>query len=431
MALGSAAFIIRGVLFLSSQTPSEFGVVNDALWISDPEVLEASVLGSKVQLMPKKSEGLAFVTGLKIESQSLKEPLKVVITNPQNLEALRRCPDVAKNLNLVGQLEFDGSYLEWVEIQKTCRFSALALKSETSLSQSTEWQNAERRMQSAGLRVLRSAWVEGKREILLDGNDDSTSTRAIEKLQPLLPFYKIKYTRAGARPGQTLIFQLTFFEISRSKAQALGIRWPAQLTWKVSADPRTLGAAKNSNLPEFGADFGESLGIGRILAQPMLRTLPGERASFQSGGEIPVEFKSEKEKSTTWKNYGLILEITPSKDLVSGQSEISIDFKVELSEPDFGVSRSENPGMRKRSLSSRFDLRVGEVTVLSSLLQSRLSGGRQGLPGFSDLPFLNRLFSSKENLANDSELWFGIRPTWEEPLFPQNLETYDAAIRKL
>ncbi len=429
MSTTAAILFFKGVLVLSSQSPVLLDAKGSNVWISDPEVLAASVLGSKVHLLPQKDRGIVFVSGLKFGKADIQDPAKLVLTSAANLAALRKCPDADLAFDAHGALVFDKDLNSFRSLQSRCSFDGLELDINSPLRQSDEWQKAERKLQSRGLQILRSSWQEGKRLLLVKQNGSALAEHR-ETLGPLAPFYKFN-TFQSARPGQTLIFQLTLFEISRAKARSLGIRWPQDLSLRVSAGTRPSIGSGGNNFFEIGADFGEALGIGRVLAQPMLRTLPGEKAAFQSGGEIPIEMKTEKEFATEWKNYGLLLEITPDKNLISGDMEISIDFKVELSEPDFAVSKATNPGLRKRSLSSRFDLRVDEVTVLSSMLQSRRSGGRSGIPGLSDAPFINRLFSKKESFSSDSELWFGIRPTWEEFSFPKHLGDYDADIDNL
>jgi pilus assembly protein CpaC len=234
--------------------------------------------------------------------------------------------------------------------------------------------------------------------------------RARELLGPWAPLYQIE-RREPARPGRTLIFVVTLFEFSRTRARSLGVSWPASVPL-LSLDGEAF--ASGSPLAQLAVDFGESLGLGRVLAQPSLRTKPGERAFFQSGGELPIRVVARSTAQTQWKNYGLLLELTPDAQVETGAGEVSLQFKLELSEPDASTAIGGVPGMVTRKLESRFDVRVDETTVLTTMVQTRQGASRQGLPGFSELPLLSRLFSKRSDTEQESELWFAIRPTWEE-----------------
>jgi Flp pilus assembly secretin CpaC len=159
-------------------------------------------------------------------------------------------------------------------------------------------------------------------------------------------------------------------------------------------------------------DFGESQGLGRILARPELRTKPGIAANFQSGGEIPVKTRGLFGNTTIWKPYGLILNLTPLPTQKVGATEVSLDFKVEISEPDQSTAIDGVPGMIIRKLESRFDLRTDEDTLLSSMIQTRSGTMKSGIAGLFHVPLLGDLTSNHSNDEQQTELWFSIRPTW-------------------
>jgi hypothetical protein len=233
------------------------------------------------------------------------------------------------------------------------------------------------------------------------------------RLGRLAPFYTVEES-AGAQPGRTLVFEVTLFEFSSKRAQALGLKWPSSARFKPAGEG--LGSwrldATGSELA-FGADFGEALGVGRVLARPRIRTKPGEKASFQSGGEIPVRSASQNFAETKWKSYGLMLTLEPDGRAITGAREIALNLRIELSEPDPSTAVDGLPGMLVRKLESRFDLRTNETTVLTTLAQSRSSNGRAGLPGLARVPVLKGLFSSSQESEQDSELWIAVKPRWE------------------
>jgi Flp pilus assembly secretin CpaC len=163
------------------------------------------------------------------------------------------------------------------------------------------------------------------------------------------------------------------------------------------------------------ADFGESQGVGKILAQPQLRCKPGEKARFQAGGEIPITTSNPYNSSTQWKSYGLNLLLEPEANIKTGAQELSLAFQIELSEPDQSTAIKGIPGMTTRKLDSRFDLRTNELTLLSTLFKRNQGKNKSGIAFLSQLPLLSYLVSSENSRENESELWFAIKSSWEEP----------------
>ncbi len=421
------ALLFKSMVILNAQHPASFGLKSSEIWISDPDHVEArisqSTNGSSVQIRSLSPNTSFFASGISHPGWTLVDPQKFVVTTDENFKALRKCPHVNLQILTDGRLEWIAEQGEWDSQGAQCGFDDLLVGENARWRQSSLWQEQEALLLQQGFQILRSRWVDRKKEILIKGIS-SQQSRIKKILGPLSAFYSLQFRENQATPGRTVQFQLTLFEVSRSRALKLGMNWPKQISYKELLESNRVANG-------LVADFAENLGIGKVLAQPTLRTLPGEKVSFQSGGEFPIEIKTEKELSTVFKNYGLILEITPQKDLIPGESEISIEFKAELSEPDFGLSAGKSPGLTKRFLSSRFDLRMEETTVLGSMFQSRSSASRSGLPGLLEWPVISWIFSSKDRNTNDSDLWFGIRPSWIDLAQLPDLDVQNESIQNL
>ena len=410
--LGKFLFIANN-LILPAQSP--LSVQNPApdLWFSNSSLIEAQSFRNKVVIIPKKP-GLLHVYGLSLADSQV---VKMLIVSPTDFAAFSRCPK-RKDYNFSTQpvsLESeaaaaqDQSFLREI---KQCGFESFSLSPAQMSASATRFAALENEIAQKGFRILTSRDLTNQRELTVSGTAEKTEAPLRRALGDWAPFYALKFVD-GPKPGRTLIFQLTLFQFSRSKAMALGLKLPDGLGVDVNA--HNLDEIKVSG-PSFnlGADFGEAQGIGRVLARPQIRTKPGEKALFQSGGEIPIRQSNSYSASTSWKNYGLQLELTPDGNTPTGANEISLSFKLELSEPDMNLAADGVPGLTVRRLESRFDLRVGEATVLSTMIQTR-SGTRKGGPaGLSSLPILGSLFSNHTFIEQDSELWFAIEPRWNE-----------------
>ncbi len=390
--------IFSGFLVLALGESYTFPRASNTIWVSSPTFAETQVKDGSL-IVKAKTEGAFYISGLR----GFLDPQKIVVIDAQNFLALKKCPEAPLKFSESTRLELGHYSLENLKSLRDCGFQKIRLgKDDQRLSESL-FLTREAAAREKGLNFSHSFFEKGLRVLTFSQPQPSLSQAQIS-LDDLYPFYELR-GREGPRPGRTLIFHLTLFEFSRAKAQALGVTLPTQMQLNNLQGPKALG---------IGVDFGEALGIGKILAQPQIRTKPGEKATFQSGGEIPIPQRSLSSAQTLWKNYGLLIELEPDAQLRSGDPEISLRFKAEFSEPDQGLSIGGVPGMLTRRLESNFDLRCDEETVLSTLLQSRRGQNRRGLAALTQIPLLGRLFSNEQNNEQSSELWFALRPSWEE-----------------
>lgn len=398
--------VISGLSFLSVGTSYRLPRRESTVWVSNAKVAEAQLLGQHVILKSRMS-GSFFVSGL----GTAPDPQKFMALEPENFRALQRCSALQFHFKDSGRIEWAGNFD--LSSIKNCAFRELQLPLAQQLAWTSLFMETERALARQGVRIIRSAFVDGLRHLEIA----TTETRAGESIAAMLgelrPFYHLEF-RPLPQPGRTLVFQLSLFEFSRRKAQALGVSLPTHLKVQSLQGPTPNLATAEGGPLSVGADFGESLGLGKILAQPQIRTKPGEKASFQSGGEIPIPNRSLHSSSTTWKNYGLLIELEPDATLQAGDPEISLRFKAEFSEPDLSTAVGGIPGMLTRRLESRFDLRAGEETILTTLLQSRRGRNQNGVLGLGQIPLVGLLFAARQDDQSSSELWFALKPSWED-----------------
>jgi hypothetical protein len=412
MALLSSNIILSGILFLSPSNPAFIQKPSAQVWLSDPQAIEVQSLHNGVLLKAHRSG--ARLQALGLNAQKPHEWTRIHVSSDANIRALQKCPtapidwsheqgpsflkttSLIQNFSLLQQCGFENLHLT-DEVLSLKEFENLLIQKESE----AEWK---------GARLLSKAWQKGQRVYRIEENRPELKQRLIQSLDLLAPFVLVKES-AAPKPGHTLIFEVTLFEFSRHAASKLGVAWPQHLKlFSVDGDSfRSLNKGVG-----IGADFGESLGIGKILARPQIRVKAGQKARFQSGGEFPVTLISENVQKTEWKNYGLLLELAVPQDTTTGAREIVVDFKVEVSEPEMSLGSDSSPGLSVRRLESQFDLRTHETTVLSTMIQTRQGARRSGLRGLNQVPLLQDLFSQKGQQEQASELWFAIRPVWDE-----------------
>jgi len=257
------------------------------------------------------------------------------------------------------------------------------------------------------------------------------------------------------RPIQVKI-EARIIEIDRSKTDKLGIKWgnstsspgsfqfgqSPQTDWKMTY-PGTNGATGNSYNNALGDSkyngFGKSWGgfggyadinaqldallqhgFAKILSQPNMITLSGEKASILVGGEIPVPISVQSGTiSVEWKEYGIKLEISPE---VNGEGLISSKVNAEVSTLDWssdhkiGLSADfQIPTVLTRKAETVLALSSGQTMAIGGLMSSNETRSLTKIPFLSSLPVIGKLFTSKSFTRDETELIILITPTVINP----------------
>ena len=154
-----------------------------------------------------------------------------------------------------------------------------------------------------------------------------------------------------------------------------------------------------------------------ILAQPQLLARSGSTASFLAGGEVPYASVDKDGKSTTtFKKYGVSLNITPNVDR---HDAVRSKIEIEVSSVDTTITVPGGPAMKIRKASTEFNVRSGQTLVLGGFLSRERSTDRDGVPGLSDMPVLGGLFGVNRDLSRQTELAIFVTPVVVDAEHPQ------------
>jgi pilus assembly protein CpaC len=153
-------------------------------------------------------------------------------------------------------------------------------------------------------------------------------------------------------------------------------------------------------------------GHASILTSPDLVTMPGQKANFLVGGEVPYIYSTGLGASSiVFKEYGVKLEITPSI-LSSGAVETQVT--PEVSQLDFTNGIQLNgytvPALKTSRISTDLVTQPGESIVMAGLLQRVEQRTIYKIPGLGDLPILGRLFRSTRYQSSQSDVIFVMTP---------------------
>ena len=170
-------------------------------------------------------------------------------------------------------------------------------------------------------------------------------------------------------------------------------------------------------------------GEAEVLAAPSLTTRSGSTARFITGGEVPIPVVGGfGQTSVTFKEYGIILEVTPVTDK-SGAIYAKVD--VEVSSIDNSVTVLGIPGFLKRKSSAEFNSREGETVVLNGLYSYEKSISTQKVPGAGDVPVIGNLFKDKTSADSKREVAIIITPRLIQPTPDPDKEPKDINAQKL
>jgi hypothetical protein len=407
-----SAFFWKGFLVLSLGQSYDFKPNGSAVWISSKTNVSTQSLPNKILITPLKKNETFFVSGLKIEGQNIDKIARFLTLSESNFNSLKKCKHSELSFS-EGRMSALLKKTDDLDKISQCDFEDLRISNKLNNEITELFNKNENILRRSGFSFTKTEWINGKRVL-------TTSQKADHLLanipQQLKAFYEIQ-SQESKNSGNTLIFELTLFEFSRHRARDLGLKWPQKLSileLDKSGNIRSHLKSNSGSNSILAADFGESQGVGKILSQPTLRTQPGTESRFMSGGEFPIKNQGAFQSETIWKHYGLKISLKPESTIKAGDREVSVDFKLEYSEPDMGQMIEGIPSLLQRQLESRFALRMDETTILTTMLSFREGKSKEGTWGVSNIPILGLLFSSEQKLKNNTELCFALKPTWDE-----------------
>jgi pilus assembly protein CpaC len=154
-------------------------------------------------------------------------------------------------------------------------------------------------------------------------------------------------------------------------------------------------------------------GHGRILSAPDLVTLPGNKADFLVGGEIPIPVSTGPQQiSIEYKEYGVHLNVTPT---ILGNGDIQTVIAPEISNLDFADGVTLNgfvvPALKTSKLSTSVITKDGESIVMGGLVSRVEQRTLNKIPLLGDLPILGPLFRSKSYQTTKTDVVFVMTPT--------------------
>jgi general secretion pathway protein D len=244
-----------------------------------------------------------------------------------------------------------------------------------------------------------------------------------------------------------VMLEVEVMEINRKNLEAIGIKYPTQMSVGVQGKSTTTDGVVNTTAGRLTIaelkSFNSGLGVfsvsdpvlalnllqqntdTNLLANPQIRVKNREKAKIHVGDKIPVLTSIANStgfvsQTVSYIDVGIKLDVEPTILL---QNQVSIKVGLEVSnvtdqvKTDSGVLAYT---IGSRNANTTLQLKDGETQILAGLFRDDSQNVSNKVPGLSSLPFIGRLFSDKSNDRRKNEIVLLITPRILHNIAPAN-----------
>jgi len=223
-----------------------------------------------------------------------------------------------------------------------------------------------------------------------------------------------------------VLVDIYVMEVRRDKLRNMGLSPPTSLT--VTANNSTTSTTLN----QLGRSSSYSYSIGqaavemlltdsdtRVLQNPSIRAVDGQKATLKVGLRIPVatgSYTTATSSSTSavqtqfqYIDTGVAIEMTPT---IHEDRDVTMKVGVEISSQSGTetISGVAEPIISQEKAEQMVRMKDGEVSILAGLVQDELLRSIGGWPGLGEVPGLKYMFSTQETERIKDELIFMLVP---------------------
>jgi general secretion pathway protein D len=253
-----------------------------------------------------------------------------------------------------------------------------------------------------------------------------------------------------------VVVEVVIMQVQRNKLRNLGIQPPTQVSVNLVDNTSTTTSTTGSNVGTGNGTISTTTGnttgsinlnslahlnatnfqvtVGpatafflyndnssKILQQPQIRALDGQKASLKLGQRVPVATGSFQPGIggvginplvNTQFNYidvGVNVDITPR---IHGLYEVTLKVAMDISAVDSyqNIGGIQQPVIGQRKIEQEIRLKEGEANIMGGILEETDTKSLSGIPGLAQIPFFRYLFSSEQKQRQDNELVFMLVP---------------------
>lgn len=234
-------------------------------------------------------------------------------------------------------------------------------------------------------------------------------------------FIARRMIQALDRPKPEVLVDVYVMEVSRDKLRNIGISAPTS----ISVSP-----GSSTTLNQIGRTSSYSFSMGtasaellltdsdtKILQNPRIRALDGQKATLKIGQKIPYATGSYTSTVSTssvqtqfqYIDVGVNIDLTPS---IHNDRDVTLKLAVEVSSQSGSVTISDvdEPVISQEKSEQVIRLKDGEVSILAGLISKSDTLSVSGTPGLGEVPLLKYLFSTQKHEVKNDEIVFMLVP---------------------
>lgn len=225
-----------------------------------------------------------------------------------------------------------------------------------------------------------------------------------------------------------VMLEVEVLEITRSRLQDLGIRWPASVSLGAQDATGAISSAATipvdspmmftTSNPALVFNLRANVSRTDLLANPRIRVKNKEKARIHIGDKVPVFTTTATANvgvatSVSYLDVGLKLDVEPT---IAISDEVAIKVGLEVSNIVETITVSSGTGntvayrLGTRNTNTALQLRDGETQILAGLINDEDRRASQRVPGLGDLPVLGRLFGTENENKVKTEIVLLITP---------------------
>lgn len=159
----------------------------------------------------------------------------------------------------------------------------------------------------------------------------------------------------------------------------------------------------------------------KIIQNPQIRALDGQKASLKIGDRVPVATGSFQpgiggvginplvNTQFQYLDVGVNIDITPR---VHADREVTLKIALDVSAvtSTTNIGGINQPVIGQRKIEHEIRLKDGEVNLLGGILEDSQTRALSGIPGLAQVPILKYLFSQTNTEHRENEIVFALIP---------------------
>jgi general secretion pathway protein D len=250
-----------------------------------------------------------------------------------------------------------------------------------------------------------------------------------------------------ARPE--VIVDIAVMQVSKDKSRTLGLSPPtsASIQLQSNLNPISPSTTTTTSSSTTGSSTGVSLNNlatlnannfqvtipsanlstvmsdsdTKLIQNPQVRALDGQKASLKIGDRVPVATGSFQpgiggvginplvNTQFQYLDVGVNIEITPH---VHANGEITLKMTMDVSAVtgQSNIGGISQPIIGQRKIENEIRLRDGESNLLGGIMEDQQTKALSGIPGLAQIPILKYLFGQTTQDHSENEIVFAITP---------------------